>query len=164
MKHLIPYLAILFVIIYAFYNAGVQHPDKKQKKITSAYKKHVEEYTGIHAEEELSRIHTVAYAKAYIINVIKHGSQQFDFPGGEMEGEFIPPKDAPKVACYVLSLSGQKCREPYPEDAAMFYTSVCAGCHGTDGKGLGGSYPDLTHKPLLGIKKREDFLNTTLQR
>ena len=166
MKHLIPYLAILLVIVYALYNAlwHKDHQPKKPEKMTASYKEHTKEHTIQHAEEELARTHTVAYAKAYIIGIINHGSRQFNFPGGEMEGGFVSSQDVSKVACYVLTLSGQKCKEPYPKDAAMFYTSVCGGCHGDDGKGLGGSYPDLTRKPLLGIEKREEFLKSLLRK
>ena len=164
MKHLIPYFAILLVLIYAFYNAALrkEQQTEKHEKMTEQYREHTKEHPMLHVQEELGRIHTPEYAKAYIVSVIDHGSRQFDFPGGEMEGGFVSPKDAPKVACYVLSLSDQKCKEPYPKDGAMFYTSVCGGCHGDDGKGLGGTYPDLTRKPLLGIEKRETFLKSLL--
>ena len=53
----------------------------------------------------------------------------------------------------VMELSGTKAPHPYPKEAEMFFSSVCAGCHGNDGKGLGGSYPDLTRKKLLGLKR-----------
>jgi hypothetical protein len=87
--------------------------------------------------------------KSYIIDVINNGSNQFDFKGGVMEGGYIPKEDADKVACFVLTLSGKKC--DYPKDAHLFFTSSCAGCHGEDGKGLNGSYPDLTKDKLLGM-------------
>ncbi|BAF71629.1 hypothetical protein [Sulfurovum sp. NBC37-1] len=166
MKNLIPYLAILLVIVYAFYNASFRKDGQtsEAEEMTDSYRKHIQKHTTLHTEEELAKIHTVGYTKAYITSVINHGSKQFDFPGGEMEAGFVSHKDAPKIACYVLSLSGQKCKEPYPKDAAMFYTSVCGGCHGDDGKGLDGSYPDLTQKPLLGIEKREEFLKSLLSK
>ncbi len=89
----------------------------------------------------------------YILHVINHGSHQLGFPGGEMEGGYVSPDEAPKIACYVMELGGHRCPHPYPKDAAMYFTSVCGGCHGNDGKGLHGSYPDLTRPRLLGIEK-----------
>ena len=89
----------------------------------------------------------------YILHVIRYGSHQFDFPGGVMEGGYLSSEEAPKVACYVMELGGRRCPHPAAEDAAMFFTSVCGGCHGNDGKGLHGAYPDLTRSPLLGIEK-----------
>ena len=80
-----------------------------------------------------------------------------------MEGGFAGSSDAEKIACYTMELSGKKCSSPYPKDAAMFYTSICGGCHGNDGKGLGGIYPDLTKAKMLGIEDREMFLKTMLK-
>ena len=80
-----------------------------------------------------------------------------------MEGGFASTEDAEKIACHTLTLSGKKCTTPYAEDAAMFYTSICGGCHGNDGKGLGGTYPDLTRSKMLGIEMRESFLKTMNQ-
>ena len=150
----------ILVILYGIYNAmlaGMKSADKKQPE-KSSYHSHSKSHKSTHFEEELSRIDTVEYAKEYIITVINHGSYDLDFPGGVMEGGFASREDAPKIACYVLELSGKKCPHPYPADAAMFFTSICGGCHGNDGKGLGGNYPDLTRKKLLGIERRETFL------
>jgi len=156
----LPYLVILIVLVYALYNAKFHHVKKVETQTESNYEKHVKEHNTSHYEEELSKLQTIQYAKQYIINVINHGSNQFDFKGGEMEGGFASKKDAPKIACYVMELSGKKCTTPYPENAAMFYTSICGGCHGDDGKGLGGTYPDLTKAKMLGIEKREAFLKS----
>jgi mono/diheme cytochrome c family protein len=90
----------------------------------------------------------------YILYVINHGSNRLGFPGGVMEGGYVSEEDAPKVACYVTELGGHRCPHPVAKDAAMFYTSVCGGCHGDDGKGLHGAYPDLTRSRLLGIGQR----------
>ncbi len=115
-------------------------------------------------KKELQKLHTNAYTKAYIIYVINHGSEQFNFKGGVMEGGFASPEDADKIACYVMELSGKKCEKPYEKNAVMFYTSNCAGCHGEDGKGLHGTYPDLTRKRLLGIEKRESYLKSMIKK
>ena len=148
----------LLVIVYGLYNA-------KQKELNSCIECRKQEGMAVdqagkttHFEHELSKIHTSAYLKEYIISVINNGSSGLGFKGGVMEGGFVSKEDAPMVACYVLELSGKKCPEGYPENAAMFFTSVCGGCHGNDGKGLGGTYPDLTRKTMLGIEKREASL------
>ena len=44
----------------------------------------------------------------------------------------------------------------------MFYTSICGGYHGNDGKGLSGNYPDLTREKLLEIERREAFLKAQI--
>jgi cytochrome c553 len=168
MKNSIPYLAVVIIVCYAFYNATVQPHRGKQnstEKAASTYREHIAEHKFSHIEEELERLHTDEYTKTYIVNVINHGSSQLHFKKDEvMEEGFVSKEDAPKVACYVLTLSGKECKESYPEDAAMFFTSVCGGCHGNDGKGLGGTYPDLTRKTLLGIEKRESFLKSMLSK
>lgn len=164
MQKNLPYIAIFIVLLYALYNAKFRHPEKPEIKTDTHYTEHIKVHQKTHYEDELSRLQTTEYVKQYIINVINHGSNQFDFKGGEMEKGFASVKDAPKIACYVLELSGKKCKEPYPKDAAMFYTSICAGCHGNDGKGLGGTYPDLTRNKLLGIEKREAFLKSMMMK
>ncbi|AKF24830.1 hypothetical protein YH65_05090 [Sulfurovum lithotrophicum] len=165
MKNLFLPLLVIAILLYALYLSRFSTPKKKyvDTTVNPNYTMHVREHQHDHLEEELSRIDSTAYAKEYIITVINHGSSQLHFKKNEiMEGGFVSKEDAPKVACYVLELSGRECKEPHPKDAAMFYTSVCGGCHGDDGKGLGGSYPDLTRKPLLGIEKREEFLKSML--
>ncbi len=88
---------------------------------------------------------------AYIEDVINYGSNRFNFKGGEMEGGYIPKDKAKDVACFVYELSGKKCSKPYAKDASLYFSSSCAGCHGSNGKGLNGLYPDLTKQKLLGV-------------
>jgi hypothetical protein len=150
----------LLVILYGVFNAyfsGTKSTKDRQEKAT-AYHSHTKSHQAGHFKEELSQIDAPEYTKQYIISVINHGSYDLGFVGGVMEGGYVSHDDAPKIACYVLTLSGKKCYEPYPADAEMFFTSVCGGCHGNDGKGLGGNYPDLTREKLLGIERREEFL------
>lgn len=154
----------LLAITYGLYNA-------KQKELNSCIECRKQEsaaagQTGktTHFEHELSKIHTVAYLKEYIVSVINNGSSGLGFKGGVMEGGFVSKEDAPMIACYVVEMSGKKCSEGYPENAAMFYTSVCGGCHGNDGKGLGGTYPDLTRKTMLGIEKKEASLRMQMMK
>ena len=157
---IIPFLSIIIVLLYAFYNAKFRDPEKVESKIHTNYKEHIKAHKIPHYEDELSKINTDEYTKEYIIKVINHGSTGLGFKGGVMEGGFAKPEDAEKIACYTMTLSGRKCSTPYAEDAPMFYTSICGGCHGNEGKGLGGSYPDLTKAKMLGIEAREMFLKS----
>ena len=89
----------------------------------------------------------------YIVNVINNGSNRLGFQKEGMEGGFVPKEKARDVACYVYELSGKKCTKAYAKDAALFFSSNCAGCYGSDGKGLNGTFPDLTRERLLGLEK-----------
>lgn len=163
MKNAVPLFSILIILLYAFYNAKFRDIEKVDTKIHKHYKEHIQSHKTTHYADELSRINTDEYTKEYIIKVINHGSDILDFKGGVMEGGFADSSDAEKIACYTMELSGKKCSSPYPKDAVMFYTSICGGCHGNDGKGLGGIYPDLTKSKMLGIEVREMFLRTMLK-
>jgi len=163
MQKVIPFIAILIVLVYAVYNAKFRDIGDEDTKTHIHYKKHIKLHKTTHYEDELSHIHTDAYTKTYIIKVINHGSNILDFKGGIMEGGFSDPSDAEKIACYTMEFSGKKCRTPYPKNAAMFYTSICGGCHGNEGKGLGGIYPDLTRNKMLGIEARETFLKSMIR-
>jgi len=161
MQKLIPLSVLLLIFGYAVYNAKQQRKRESKTKSNSPYTKHIQTHHASHTEEELTFIQSDVYLKQYIIDVINHGSTQLQFKKNEvMEAGFAPKEDAEKIACYVMTLSGRKCEQPYPADAVGFYTSICGGCHGDDGKGLHGTYPDLTKNPLLGIKKRELFLRS----
>jgi len=160
--HKMVFLLFFLVIAYGIYNAIQKkslHSQVSEKECTVC--QGIEERDML-LKEELLRLNTPEYIKAYIVHVINHGSDTLGFKGGIMEGGYADREDAEKIACYVLELSGKKCPHPYPKDAAMFYTSICGGCHGNDGKGLGGNYPDLTRKKLLGIERRETFLKAQL--
>jgi len=155
---------VILVLFYALYLSNQPKRAKyaREKPVNVKYAEHIGTHKEHHFEEELERLQTSRYIQEYIISVINHGSNQFDFRGGEMEGGFAPPNEASRIACYVLELSGKKCTQKYEKDAPMFYSSNCAGCHGEDGKGLNGTYPDLTRKKLLGIEKREAFLKNLI--
>jgi len=133
--HKLIYLLFFIIIIYGVYNS---QKEKTKPKINQECK-----------VCKTKKLKVIKDTKSYIIDVINNGSNQFDFKGGVMEGGYIPKEDADKVACFVLTLSGKEC--DYPKDAHLFFTSSCAGCHGEDGKGLNGSYPDLTKDKLLGM-------------
>ena len=160
------YFSLLLVLFYGIYNAYQKKEHRKQhiKGDNCAVCVSSVQTKKALLEKELSRIDTPEYIVKYIVDVINHGSDTLGFKGGVMEGGYVSSEDAQKIACYVLELSGRKCSHPYPKDAQMFFTSVCGGCHGNDGKGLGGNYPDLTRKKLLGIERREAFLKSQLQK
>jgi len=156
MKNIISLLPLIAIVVIFVVALILKKQDKQAQKphhtITNQIPA-ISQYTA-DKQKQLDYINSDEYLKAYIIDVINNGSRKFNFKGGIMEGGFASKEDAPKIACYVMSLSGRECKEPYPKDAQMFYSSICAGCHGMDGKGLGGSYPDLTRPILLGIEKK----------
>jgi len=160
MEKNLPYFAVFFVLIYALYNGVVKNKENDTVQKSKTYIKHTKIHKTEHYEEEFNEVLTTEYLKDYIIRVINHGSNQFDFTGGEMEGEFAQSEDAAKIACYVMEFSGKKCKTLYEKNAAMLYSSNCGGCHGNDGKGINGTFPDLTKEKFLGIKKREEELKS----
>ncbi len=137
MKYALIILALVFS--YAFYNYNHKSQINKKVKIAKVTK------------EPIKYPNTQDGVVAYVEHVINSGSNRFNFPGGEMEGGYIPKEKARAVACYVYELSGRKCTKSYDKDAPLYFSSSCASCHGIDAKGVGGSYPDLTKNPLLGV-------------
>lgn len=114
--------------------------------------------------KELQTIDTNEYLEAYILYIINHGSNgSLGYRGGAMDAGIATKEDAPNIARYVLSLSGKKSSDDTKgQKAQMFYTSNCGGCHGNDGKGLNGAFPDLTQKSFKGIEKRKAYLKAQL--
>ena len=77
---------------------------------------------------------TKRFTKEQVLAVIKNGQNQLKFPLGAMPAGLAQGKDAEAVAEYVANgLKG---------DAPAAW-GTCAGCHGQDGKGNGGSAPSL---------------------
>jgi len=74
-------------------------------------------------------------SKAGVLETIKNGSKGLGYPMGEMPAGMLSGDAAEKVAEYVAN--GMKGEQP-----AEFTT--CAGCHGADGKGMGGMAPDIS--------------------
>ncbi len=160
MSKVLPYIAILAVILFGLYNAMLKESNKETIIKNKKYIEHKKICKIVQYKDELSQINKVSYIKEYIISVINNGSSILDFPGGVMEGGFAPRSEASNIACYVLELSNKKCKKSYTTNASLFYTSNCAGCHGEKGKGINGSYPDLTREKLLGIAQREEYLKS----
>ncbi len=115
-------------------------------------------------ENELKQINTTSYLENYIVNIILNGSsQQLGFPAGDMQGGFAYKRDAKDIARYVVTLSNQKStNDQKAKKAEIFFTSNCGGCHGNNGKGLNGAFPNLTLNPLLGIIKKKEILTNTI--
>ena len=101
-------------------------------------------------------LQSVNYLETYIEDIINHGSSQnLGFAYGDMEGGFADKEAAKKIAAYVVTLSGKQPTHPeWVKEGRTFYISNCGGCHGEDGKGIHGTFPDLTRKTLLGIARR----------
>jgi len=153
-------IAIVFVILYGIYNAKAHKRSPKKLTRSATYSQHIHAHRDTsHAAEELARTRSSRYTRTYIEQVIVHGSDQLRFnPHETMEPGFASAGDAPAIACYVMTLRGEQCHDPKLEQAQGYFTSVCGGCHGNDGKGIHGAYPDLTRHPLLGIEKRAAYL------
>ena len=115
-------------------------------------------------EKELKEIDTNHYLEAYIIDIINNGSNGIlGFSGGVMEGGIATKEDAPNIARFVMLLCGKQSSDDLAgKQAELFYTSNCGGCHGNDGKGLNGAFPDLTLKSFKGIEKRKAYLKAHL--
>jgi len=79
---------------------------------------------------------TSRFTKEQVLAVIKNGQDQLKYPLGAMPAGMAQGKDAEAVAEYIAN--GMKGDAP----AAW---GTCAGCHGQDGKGNGGSAPDLAN-------------------
>ena len=154
----LPYFAIISVLIYAMYNYVQLESQSIKKTQNEKYIKNTKENNFLHYNEELTSLSSSSYIKDYIVSVINNGSNQFNFRGGTMEGGFALASDAEDIACFVLEFSNKKCKKSYNKNASLLYTSNCAGCHGQNGKGINGTYPNLRKEKLLGIEKREEFL------
>jgi len=115
-------------------------------------------------KDELKKIDTISYLEDYISNIIINGSSNnLGFPAGNMQGGFTYKSDAKDIARFVVTLSHQKSSDDKrAKKAEIFFSSNCGGCHGQRGKGLNGSFPNLTRKPLLGIEKRKKALRIQL--
>ena len=153
------------IVIVVLYGVATSIYNKKERIYTKKNENsnivQVEENIN-NLKEELAKLKTPEYIYKYILNVIENGSKDLGFPGGIMEGGYVSKDDAPKIACYVLELGGHHCPHKYSKDAQMYFSSVCAGCHGIDAKGIHGNYPDLTRLKLLGILKKEEKIKSKL--
>jgi len=86
---------------------------------------------------------TSRFTKAQVLAVIKNGQDHLKYAMGPMPAGMAQGEDAEKIAAYVAG--GLKGEAP----AAW---GTCAGCHGQDGKGNGGTAPDLAGYDLTLIQ------------
>jgi cytochrome c oxidase cbb3-type subunit 3 len=85
--------------------------------------------------------------KAQVLNIIKNGSNQLDYPMGMMPPGMASGTDAEEIAAYIAGgLKG---------DAPASY-AACTSCHGADSKGNGGMAPNL-------VEYDETVMHHTLQ-
>jgi hypothetical protein len=107
-------------------------------------------------QKELEHPCTVQCCQLYVEKVINEGSDVLGLPAGSMAKGYATPEDARKIAAYVMTLSGRKPMHPeYIKEGNLYFNGNCGGCHGNDGKGLGGTHPNLTLKELKGVKIRK---------
>lgn len=84
-----------------------------------------------------------------LVDAIKHGAKGMNFPGGEMPAAAdlgIAEEDIPAIAAYVakeLSAIKKTSNENLVAKGKEAY-ATCAACHGEDGKGQDGIFPDIT--------------------
>jgi cytochrome c oxidase subunit 2 len=74
------------------------------------------------------------FSKEQVLDVIKNGQDQLGYDTGAMPAGLASGKDAEEIAAYVAG--GMKGQQP-----ASF--AACSSCHGEDGKGMGGMFPNI---------------------
>jgi hypothetical protein len=141
----------------------------EKEKVASKKPLHVEpKLKALHVDDikaELSQIDTTLYTEQYIEKIINEGSNQdLGFPTKTMDAKMAYAIDAPNIARHIMMLRNEKSSDDdCAKKATIFYTSNCGGCHGNDGKGLNGTFPDLTIPTMIGIEKRKEFLQSLLK-
>ena len=91
----------------------------------------------------------------YVVHVIDEGLDIFHYPSDPMPAHTVSHTEAQKIAAFMATLQGLRPTHPewVKEGRYLFYGN-CTGCHGPDGKGQKGYFPDLTRRPLEGLQKR----------
>jgi len=155
----------IFLSTTALFLCSCSQPVEEKKKEVEQKPKKSEKLSLEKLEAEYAVIDTVPYLEAYIERVIMVGSSDLGFKSGQMQGGFADEDTAKKIAHYVVELSGKECTDhQMAKKAQMYYTSNCGGCHGDDGKGQNGAFPNLTRSTLLGIEKRKEFLKSEIEK
>jgi len=115
-------------------------------------------------ENEMGNPCSVVCCELYVETVINEGSSILHLPAGSMDEGYATPEDAKIIAAYVMTLSGREPTHPeYIQEGNLYYNGNCGGCHGDDGKGLNGAYPNLTLQELKGVKIHKKMRIKTLQ-
>ena len=157
MKKALPILLILLFVAAAFFVNRARHGASPH--MHHAVEKKAESCPECRAEAKkrtIDELRSTSFVEEYIVEVIDHGSsQKLGFKYGDMPAHMADEKAAPKIAAYVVTLMGRTPTHPeWVREGHTFYVSNCGGCHGEDGKGIHGTFPDLTRDPLLGIERR----------
>ena len=157
MKTFLPLLLILLFVVAAFFLNRSRHGASPHARHT--VEKKAESCPRCRAEAEkrtIDELRSTPFLEKYIVDVVNHGSsQKLGFKYGDMPAHMADEKAAPKIAAYVVTLMGRTPTHPeWVREGHTFYVSNCGGCHGENGKGVHGTFPDLTRDPLLGIEKR----------
>ncbi|WP_456451492.1 c-type cytochrome [Hydrogenimonas sp.] len=157
MRHLLVFLGIAAFVALAFYVNSARHAERLPHHHQSPDA--VRECAACREKERertLGELRSVAYLEHYIERVINEGSRQnLGFAYGDMPAGMADAKAAPRIAAYVVTLAGLKPTHPeWVKEGHTFYVSNCGGCHGEDGRGVHGTFPDLTRVPMLGIERR----------
>jgi cytochrome c553 len=153
----------IFLTLLLLLFSGCEHPIKQPEMTCSSNVQTTETLSRETMQTELKELKrivketgTAMCCQKYIEKVINEGSSVLNLPAGVMDAGYVAGEDVKKVASYVLTLSK---REPiyaqYLQEGNMLYNGNCGGCHGDDGKGLGGAYPDLTLSLFEGAKLRK---------
>lgn len=114
-------------------------------------------------QARLDSIGSVPCCERYIQKVITEGSDRIKLPAGPMAAGYADAADAQKIAAYVITLSGRTpTHSEWVQEGNLYYDGNCGGCHGDDGKGLGGAYPDLTLPLFEGMQREAAALRAQL--
>lgn len=115
-------------------------------------------------QRQYEQMESVAFSERYIATVINEGSDVLNLPAGNMAAGYADPSDASKIAAYLITLSGRTPTHPeYVQEGNLYYAGNCSGCHGTDGKGHGGKYPDLTLRMMKGVQLKKAALKRRIE-
>ncbi len=146
---------VLFVVVAFTLNRMRHATAKPHIHLSEQAQKTCPQCCATSKKVSVAQLKSVPYLEHYIEEVIIHGSKQkLGFKYGDMPEKMADPALSPKIAAYVVTLSGKKPTHPeWVREGRLYYTSNCGGCHGEDGKGVHGTFPDLTRDPLLGIEK-----------
>lgn len=83
--------------------------------------------------------------EAHIVSVIKNGSKGLGYSMGEMPAGLADEASSKKIAAYVVTLHGGKpANAGDVAEGQQLFGTICASCHGADGKGMDGAAADLT--------------------
>ena len=157
MKKALPILMILLFVAAAFFVNRARHGTAPHIHHTAGKEVEICPQCRIEAKKcSIRELRSIPFLEEYIVDIIDHGSsQKLGFKYGDMPAHMADEKAAPKIAAYVVTLSGKEPTHPeWVSEGHTFYVSNCGGCHGEDGKGIHGTFPDLTRDPLLGIERR----------